>query len=55
MTAEEICLDLIKEKSTFLVPGDCFEHPDHIRIGYGNEKKTIMEGLNRFSDYLESK
>ena len=51
-TAEEICLGLIKEKSTFLVPGDCFEHPDHIRIGYGNNKETIKEGLSRFSEYL---
>ncbi len=51
-TAEEICLDLIREKSTFLVPGDCFKHPDHIRIGYGNAKETIKEGLSRVSDYL---
>ncbi len=53
--AEEICLGLINEKSTFLVPGDCFEHPDHIRIGYGNKKETIREGLSRFSDYLQEK
>ncbi len=51
-SAEKICLDLIEEKSTFLVPGDCFEHPDHIRIGYGNNKEIIKEGLKRFSDYL---
>jgi aspartate/methionine/tyrosine aminotransferase len=51
-TAEEICLDLINEKSTFLVPGDCFEHPDHIRIGYGNNKEIIKKGLGRVSDYL---
>jgi aspartate/methionine/tyrosine aminotransferase len=54
ISAQEICLGLIKEKSTFLVPGDCFEHPDHIRIGFGNNKKTIKEGLFRFSDYLSS-
>ena len=52
ITAEELCLGLIKEKSTFLVPGDCFEHPDHIRIGYGNDKSTLLEGLSRFSEYL---
>ena len=51
-TAEEICLDLINEKSTFLVPGNCFMHSDHIRIGYGNNKETIREGLGRVSDYL---
>lgn len=52
-TAEKICLGLINEKSTFLVPGDCFEHPDHIRIGYGNDKAVLEEGLGRFSDYLK--
>lgn len=54
-TAEEICLGLIKEKNTFLVPGNCFGHPDHIRIGYGNKKGIIKEGLSRFSEYLQNK
>ena len=52
-SAEKICLDLIKEKSTFLVPGDCFGYPDHIRIGYGCDKKVLNEGLNRFSEYFD--
>ena len=53
-TATDICLDLINEKSTFLVPGDCFEHSDHIRIGYGNQRDVLKEGLERFSDYLNN-
>jgi aspartate/methionine/tyrosine aminotransferase len=53
-TAADICLDLIKEKSTFLVPGDCFEYPDHIRIGYGNQRNVLKEGLDRFSEYLNN-
>ena len=51
--ASRLCLDLIKEKSTFLVPGDCFEHPDYLRIGYGNTQDTLIEGLNRLSSFLE--
>jgi aspartate/methionine/tyrosine aminotransferase len=53
VTAKELTLDLIKEKSTFLVPGDCFGHSDHIRIGYGGDKKILKEGLNRLSEYLK--
>ncbi len=53
MNASEICLKLIKEKSTFLVPGDCFERPDHIRIGYGNNRKLMVDGLEQVSDFLE--
>jgi len=52
VTAEKICLDLIHEKDTFLVPGDCFEYPDHIRIGYGGDKNVLKVGLDRISEYL---
>ncbi len=52
VTAEKICLGLINEKDTFLVPGDCFEHPDHIRIGYGGDKEVLKAGLDRISEYL---
>lgn len=54
MKASELCLKLIKEKSTFLVPGDCFNHPQYIRIGYGNNKKLLSDGLEQVSDYLEN-
>jgi aspartate/methionine/tyrosine aminotransferase len=53
--AENICKELIEEKSTLMVPGDCFEMPDHIRIGYGNAPAILEEGLTRFKEYLHSK
>ena len=53
-TAEKICEELIEEKSTFMVPGDCFKMPDHIRIGYGNAPEILEEGLTRFKEYLHS-
>ena len=52
LTAEEICLSLIREKSTFMVPGDCFEMPEYIRIGYGNNINILVEGLKRFKEFL---
>jgi aspartate/methionine/tyrosine aminotransferase len=50
--AEELCKDLIEQESTFLVPGDCFEMSDHIRIGYGNNFDVMSEGLGRLKAYL---
>jgi aspartate/methionine/tyrosine aminotransferase len=55
ISAEEVCLQLINEKSTFMVPGDCFEMPDHIRIGYGNNIDILKEGLKRFREHLHRK
>ena len=52
MTSEELCLRMIREKSTFLVPGECFDHPDHVRIGYGNNRKLIEDGLEQVSEFL---
>jgi len=52
--SEEICKQLIKEKSTFMVPGECFEMPQYLRIGYGNNIKVLREGLGRFKDYLQT-
>jgi len=54
ISAKKICEDLIKNESTFMVPGDCFEMPSYIRIGYGNNWKILEEGLSRFSRYLSS-
>ncbi len=50
--SEELCLRMINERSTFLVPGECFEHPDHIRIGYGNNRKLLEDGLAQVSEFL---
>jgi aspartate/methionine/tyrosine aminotransferase len=54
-TAWHICRELIEEKSTFMVPGDCFGFSDHIRIGYGNDAEVLREGLDRFKSYLDGR
>ncbi len=52
LTSKEICLRLINERSTFLVPGECFERPDHLRVGYGNNMKLLEDGLDQVSEFL---
>ncbi len=52
MKASELCLRLINEKSTFMVPGDCFDLPGYLRIGYGNNRKLLEDGLEQVSELL---
>ena len=52
--SEELAIRLIKEKSTFLVPGSCFGIEKHLRIGYGNPTKVMIEGLRRFKEFLRT-
>jgi len=52
-TAWDICKEFIEEKSTFMVPGDCFGFSDRIRIGYGNNIEVLEEDLDRFKNYPE--
>jgi len=52
--SEELAIRLIKEKSTFLVPGFCFGIENRLRIGYGNPTDVMIEGLKRFKEFLGS-
>ena len=54
MTSEELCLKLIEEKSLLLVPGTCFETEGFVRIGWGADTDTLIEGLSRFKMVLNS-
>ncbi len=54
MPSEELCLKLIKEKSTFLIPGSCFEMEGFLRIGFGNNTNTLITGLERFKKFLDA-
>lgn len=52
VSSEELCVDLINEKSTFMVPGTCFDMEGYVRIGYGCKSDVLKEGLNRFKKLL---
>jgi len=54
ISSEDLCLRLIQDKGTFLVPGSCFEMEGFLRIGYGCKTKILQEGLSRFKDFLNS-
>jgi aspartate/methionine/tyrosine aminotransferase len=50
--SEILCLSLIKEKGTLLVPGSCFGMEGYLRIGYGCKTENLKEGLSRFKEFL---
>jgi hypothetical protein len=35
-----------------MVPGDCFEMPDHLRLGFGYEAETFLEATKLLSKLL---
>ncbi|MHA2295397.1 MAG: aminotransferase class I/II-fold pyridoxal phosphate-dependent enzyme [Candidatus Hodarchaeales archaeon] len=52
--SEDLCVRLIDEKGTMLVPGSCFEMEGFLRIGYGCKTETLKEGLSRFKEFLNA-
>jgi aspartate/methionine/tyrosine aminotransferase len=48
----DFCKRLISDESTLLVPGECFGVTKHVRLGYGNDTKTLVEGLKRVKELL---
>ena len=52
MDSEEFCLRLFRETGAFVTPGDCFEEPRCMRIGYACDKQSLVEGLAAISRFI---
>lgn len=50
-TSRPFCEHLFS-KGVLVVPGDCFEMPDHVRIGFGSQQEGIQEALDIFETEL---
>ena len=54
----ETCVDsvsldeLFALTGAFVTPGDCFEQPKSMRIGYAYGKKALVNGLKAVSEYF---
>lgn len=48
----EFCLGLYKKAGAFVTPGDCFEQPRSMRIGYACAKQDLIDGLAAITVYL---
>lgn len=49
---EAFCHRLAREQRTLLVPGSCFGHPRHVRLGFGRTTEVLQDGLARISFLL---
>ena len=49
----EFTMRLMKEKSILISPGDHFDMPGFIRIGFGSEKEYLTSGLKRIGELLK--
>ncbi|MBQ8603808.1 MAG: aminotransferase [Oscillospiraceae bacterium] len=51
----EFCQEMYKRTGAFVTPGDCFEQPNSMRIGYACDKHTLIDGLDAISSYIYTK
>ena len=50
----EFCKRLYDETGAFVTPGDCFEQPQSMRIGYACDKPSLMDGLAALSEFAKT-
>ena len=51
----EFCEEMYKKTGAFVTPGDCFEVPHSMRIGYAYGKQDLIDGLKAMSEYIAMK
>ncbi len=49
---EDFCRRLAQSDKTLLVPGTCFNYPQHVRLGFGGPTEKLQEGLARLGRRL---
>lgn len=49
---EMFCHQLAQERKVLLVPGSCFNHPSHVRMGFGCATSDLEQGLEQVSQLL---
>lgn len=49
------CEEMYHKTGAFVTPGDCFEIPHSMRIGYAYGKQALIDGLNAISEYIAMK
>lgn len=48
------CRRMYDSCGTFVTPGDCFDEPRSMRIGYAADRDTLKKGLQAMSTFLGS-
>ena len=50
----DFCVQMYHQTGAFVTPGDCFEQPKSLRIGYACDTQELKDGLKAVSEYLRS-
>ncbi|ANB13650.1 Bna3p [Sugiyamaella lignohabitans] len=51
---EQFCKDFISEYSTLLVPGETFDSPGYVRIGFANATEDLKQGLDNLQKFIKT-
>ncbi len=52
ISSYEFCKRMYHETGAFVTPGDCFEQPHSMRIGYASDTETLKAGLKAVSEFI---
>lgn len=55
ISSYDFCEEMYKKTGAFVTPGDCFEVPHSMRIGYAYGKQDLIDGLKAISEYIAMK
>ena len=47
------CEEMYRKTGAFVTPGDCFEVPNSMRIGYAYGKQALQDGLAAISRFVQ--
>ncbi len=53
MPSYDFCEQLYHKTGAFVTPGDCFEQPYSMRIGYACDRQELVKGLEAISQFAE--
>ncbi len=54
VSTEKFCLQVYEAKKLLLVPGECFDSPGHLRIGFGTNPSHFGAGLAILDEHLQA-
>ncbi len=52
--SHEFCERMYHATGAFVTPGDCFEQPHSVRVGYASDTQVLKDGLEAFSAFLRT-
>ena len=50
----DFCKQMYHQTGAFVTPGDCFEQPHSMRIGYACDKQTLQDGLAALAAFADT-